>query len=338
MSHPTDLELVDLVDGLLGDIERQEIRRHVSACARCAALVSELIPEEPLAHRRGVAPAGPESLVRGFASNPGIVARGGLWRLEWDGAAEVVLVAAANGPDADVAPVVVDPLVGDEYCRFVSAEDSPLGLTLVVWAGLARRIPMAAFAQQFGMLAADVTARALDTGAGAGLGDQADTAAHSAAAVRARLVMSLHRFNEARWDPPQRATEPFDLIGRLKDVGLKASELARSLGMAPVDITDIARHRRSFTPSQAVLAGEVLGVEPSLLADRPPLDPGLVVELQQPIWRAAISRRATAARTDEQAARMATADAVLTLAARTTGSKRGEPDWAQLVGDELGTT
>lgn len=337
MSHPTDLELVDFVDGLLEEPRRDEVRQHAANCPSCAALIAEAAsPIEDQGHDRPLKVDAPTQMVAGFRAEPGPVARGGMWRLEWAGVAEMVLVDQIEGTRAVVAPMVFDPLAGDERTRLLEASSSPFQLAAAVWTGLRRHAPVSAFAQHFGDVAPDVLDRVLADGHDGELGGVIRSAGEEAAAVRARLIMHLERFQEAKWAPPEAAAELFDVAGRLKQLGLRPSDLATQLDMLPADVTDVLRKRRGFTPTQAKAAAELLGMDPDVLSAAPPAPSALVIELQQPRWRPALIDQARRAGISEHEARTRAVQPVLAMAARTTGEKRGEPDWAQLVGDQLG--
>ena len=335
MSHPSDLELADYVDAELDEATSEEVERHLDSCELCARLVAQA--GTPLPFDEGAAaPIDEESaaaLAVAFGDEPGPVEAGSLWRLEWDGAAEAVLVITVEADKVEIVPVVFDPLVGDEGTRLLEAGESPVRAAGAVWTGLRRRVPLGAFAQYLGACGEDVMERLF--AGGQSLGGPMRSSAEPAARVRARLILHLERLDGARWTPPQAAARPTTVSSRLEQLGMAPTELAKRLGMIPADVTAVLRGRRAFTDSEARAAAGLLGLDPTAIAQPPPVPAGLVIELQKPRWRSALARRGSRLGSTEHEVRARVAAAVMPMAARTTGPRRSEPDWAQLVADQL---
>lgn len=332
MRHPTDLELVDYIDDELDVVRRAEVAAHLDSCTACRALVDDADEALPIPQLRqhGVAEAPAAAVAAAFSTPPGAVERGGLWRVAWSGTAIAVIVVENRGADIDVIPALFAPLVDDDETILLDHSDTTLGVPVTAWIGLRRTLPVAAFSQHLADITPEALARVLQQHSRPAQRRRSP----AAATTRAALVLALGSLQEARLTPPGATPgRPVNLAERINAAGLRPTELAARLGVPPAEITDVLRRRRRFSPDQATVVAELLGLEPGQVSASPAVDEGLLLEVQQPRWRALFEERARQASRSLEQEREAAVRAVLVMAARTTGTHRGTPDWAQLVGD-----
>jgi hypothetical protein len=273
-------------------------------------------------------------------------ARGQLWRVLWDGAAQLVLVFRVTGTGTAVAaPVTVDPPASDEFSVVLDARLTVLGHAVTVWGGLATEIPFFVFDLPIGAVAQTVTEaaeRAAAGGQGAlpegvSAGIPADPPFGMAAGVRADLADTLERFRDATWAPQAQAGRPLRelLMGRA-DVAALMRELSRALGLSLPEVIDLLKGTSSVLPEHVPVIARITGLgEQDVQSAAAPLPDGLVRELDRPRWRRELrARRAPGG--SEAAARLAAAYGTLALTARQTGPASAD-SWPHRIRHYLAT-
>jgi hypothetical protein len=176
--HPLDVDLADLVDGVLAGDRVAALEAHLAACLLCrvkrlrlaAAPLPPPVPARPL-------PPGPAVPVPAVGDHPGAgpPAPGELW-LAGTGERLLVLVLRSGGPAALVAPVTLDVEAADDTAVVVEAAASPLATGLAVYPQLAAELPAAALEERVGVVAggADLPSLLAGTGGGPPVTDAAD--------------------------------------------------------------------------------------------------------------------------------------------------------------------
>jgi plasmid maintenance system antidote protein VapI len=344
--HPSDLELVAWADGDLAGAESSVIGAHMDTCPACRGLIAGLQPPLAPPAFRPAAPTTevlPGSLIEVLAA--GCVAdpdAGQLWRFEWDGRGAVGLIVGLDADTLLVVPAEDDPHLGDDWALLLDEADSPIGLSFVLWTGLAVSLPLRVVNVLLGVVPEPVMTGVQDAlgaraanrlGAADGIG-----AISSVLDERAQLVEGIkRRFAElaaATWLPAA-AGEPARIGDLLQAAGLQATQVADHLGLPPREVLKLVRNQRPLSPEEAVRLAELLGVAPSTLGATVSIPAELVAALDRPHRRAQLRALAEAARTSEAAFRRAEALAILPMAARRTGAPGAGPDWEQLVEDRL---
>jgi plasmid maintenance system antidote protein VapI len=281
-----------------------------------------------------------EVLAAGYVTDP---RAGQLWQLEWDGRGAVGLIVGVDADTLLVVPAEDDPHLGDDWALLLDKADSPIGLSFVLWTGLAVRVPLRVLNVLLGVVPEPVLSRVQDAlGARAanrlGVADGIGAPISSVLDERAQLVEGIkQRFAEvaaATWLPATTG-EPARIGELLQAARLRASQVADHLGLPPKEVLKLVRNQRPLSPEEAIRLAELLGVAPSTLGATLSVPTELVTALDQPHRRTQLRALAEAARTSEAAFRRAEALAILPMAARRAGVPGVGPDWEQLVEDRL---
>jgi hypothetical protein len=308
----------------------------------------------------------PESVLRAgaaAAASPGLLAavhaadraasmpdpsRGQLWRATWEGVTQLVLVLRVTAAGtATVVPVTVDPPASDEASVVADADLTMLGHEATLWGGLAADMPFLVFDVLLGVVAPTIVAAAERVAVGEGrdelpeglrTGSRVESPFDPAAQVRAELSDALDLLGHAAWvasSAPAGKSLPELLKGR-KEVPELLREIAETLGLKPPEVMSIMKGARPVLPDQAPVFARIAGLtEQEVLSAAPPLPDGLILELDRPRWRKALTaRRASAG--SEGAARRSVAYGALALAARQTGASSADP-WPERIRQYLAT-
>ncbi|MGO9334453.1 MAG: zf-HC2 domain-containing protein [Acidimicrobiales bacterium] len=332
MTHPTDLELAQFVDGLLNEQDADVVRRHLDGCAACRALVADIGPANwsrrvPTA----AAPFTSGGLKEGFANVPGDPRPGELWHLEWEEDAALALVLAADLSSVHIVPVVVDTDAADESVVWISADDGPLGVELAAWVGLVISVPLGVLHASFGSVnaaafvqvrQAAATERSLASSGDMIIGGYAHIAA------------VIGRLSAAKWAEAP-AQDPIDLRKRAQDLGISVATLAQGLAVAPGEVTELFRGQRAPSPTEVEALANILQIDVLKLRRTPTIPEDMERSIERPAWRPRLRDRARKLGISEAAARRQLAVDLLPVAARTTGPTRGRPDWNQLIAELL---
>jgi len=152
--HPLDVDLADLVDGLLDDAHSAQLDSHLADCLVCRIKHLRLMGAPPDG-RGGTLPA-PDFVVPSIdrSAEPAV---GDVWLAGGDERVLVLIVRTGDGC-ALVTPVTLDDEAADEEVVIVDAATSPFRTALALYPALAMELPRAALA---GRVATLVTAAGL---------------------------------------------------------------------------------------------------------------------------------------------------------------------------------
>lgn len=289
VEHPHDLMLADYVDGRLDEVGQRKVRSHLGECAACRrdanAMAASDIPQPTLPERS--TPHVPAGLVTAFkrAATPPFAA-GQLWRVEWDGRAGLVVVAA--GPERGGVPAVgaaaADLSRSDEASVVaVPADRSMLGFNLAVHRSVRRLVPGFVFDRMLTELPGI-----------AELLDEPTADLHPldpAARERAAREAQLEFFAQARWWSTPGPVEDVGSLARKRGVTLTA--LVKHLGVSVERGLQLMRGAHPPTRNEAEALGALLDVDPtSIDVDISQVDDEVVVALDDPAWRPRVRARA----------------------------------------------
>jgi len=311
--HPNELDLLDHTTGeaFPGDAE---VAAHVATCAQCAALVQAFATSDPMLdeqqpevvyHR---ATPLTEALVAG-SPQP---AAGQLWRAEWDGLVQLLLVLAATDTTTETVPVI-EAEAADDTC--VEIDRALLGWRAALLAAEAATLPIRVLDLFLGMVDDEVVARVHRVADGeVGDGDPIVSPLDERWGHRVQIHENLAALAEATWVP--HTAEP-GLVDLLRSTWSRPKLLADDLGITPGQATAILAGERPLNDDQRREVGHRLGREIGPAA--PPDDVVWAIDhpTLRPSWRAKARR---AGRQDSPAFRWETySNSNFALAARTTG-------------------
>jgi DNA-binding transcriptional regulator YdaS (Cro superfamily) len=274
--------------------------------------------------------------------------RGQLWRASWDDVTQLVIVLRVTAVgSATVVPVTVDPPASDEASVVADAALTLLGHEATLWGGFAADIPFLVFDVLLGVVAPTIVAAAERAAVGEGsdelpeglrAGSHVESPFDPAAQVRAELSDALDLLRHAAWATPSApAGKPLpELLKGRNDVPALLRKIAETLGLKPPEVMSIMKGARPVLPDQAPVFARITGLtEQEVLSAAPPLPDDLILELDRPKWRKALTaRRASAG--SEGAARRSVAYGALALAARQTGASSADP-WPERIRQYLAT-
>jgi hypothetical protein len=146
--HPLDVDLADLVDGVLDAARADEVEAHLDGCLLCR-LKRRRLDGTP-APGGGGSPLPAPAFVVPATEAGGEPAPDDLW-LAGDGDRLLVFVQAVAGDRVTVAPVTFDVGAADD--ETVIVEQSPFRTSVAVHPALATEIPRAALTARVGALA-----------------------------------------------------------------------------------------------------------------------------------------------------------------------------------------
>jgi hypothetical protein len=152
-AHPLDVDLADLVDGVVEAARAAELEAHLDDCLLCR------IKRERLMRAPPVPATGPQLPPVAFAvpavDDGGDPTEGDLW-LAGDDERVLVLVLRTHGERLLVAPVTFDVEAADEETVVVDAARSPLQIGLAVHPTLATEVPRTVLVGRLGALAGGI--------------------------------------------------------------------------------------------------------------------------------------------------------------------------------------
>lgn len=165
-SHPLDVDLVDLVDGVLDPAGARAVEDHLVTCGACRGKRQRIARTPPIGDvaRRGVeAPAFEPIEVED--ADPSDVGPGELWLTATDDAAMVVVAEVRpEGRGVVVTPVVLDIEVADHGTLVLDRTASPLPVPIAVYDGMLISLPVAALRGRVVPVRADVDLLGLSEG------------------------------------------------------------------------------------------------------------------------------------------------------------------------------
>ena len=145
-THPLEVDLVDLVDGVLDAAAAEAVETHLAGCAACRVKRQRIAQTPPIevARRRGLeAPA--FDLIEVEDADPSDVAAGELWLTAADDAAMVLVAEVRSaGRSVVVAPVVLDVEIADHGTLVLDRAASPLVVPIAIYDGLLTSLPTSA--------------------------------------------------------------------------------------------------------------------------------------------------------------------------------------------------
>lgn len=290
--HPDELDLTDLV---INGTARPEVAEHVLRCAECALDLEQL--------RRDREPWSPAATVAAESQAP---RSGQVWRVRWQGTAELVAVVSVrdDANEVDIAPVLDSSIAVPGRIRI-----EELGSGVAVWP-VRTTLPMRVFDRFVDELAPE-TYHAVGTAA-PGAVEIADVFAPGALDA-ADLLDRLEFLAAATWipttaDPPAhpQLVESFATPSALAAaLGVSAGEARRILGGQRALTADERHHLQRFVPGISAASA----VDPHIVwaMDRPEV---------RPLWEAAATAAGT---TDSPAYRLEMyTSGQFAIAARTT--------------------
>jgi hypothetical protein len=148
-SHPLDVDLADLVDGVLGAARAEQVEAHLEDCLLCQLKHRRLEGAPAPAAGAGPPLAAPAFLVPPAAEAGGEPAAGDLW-LAGDDERLLVLIRSVAGDRATVAPVTFDTEAADDEA--VVVDESPFRTAVAVYPALATEVPRGALRTRLGTL------------------------------------------------------------------------------------------------------------------------------------------------------------------------------------------
>jgi hypothetical protein len=272
----------------------------------------------------------PEDVRAAMAAEPGDPVSGQLWRARWDEIVEFVLLLEVGDDDVSAAPVSLDDRFADADAVILAPAQTSLATRLVVWVGLARRLPMYVLdrrlaAAHLEVANSDWVDRAVS--AGAALGRASVSPLDPVHEARARVVDAVETLGAATWAPA--GTGELDKL--LAAASLGPQQLVDLLGVTPQTALALRRGQAAANPEQAEGLAPVLHIPAMQILEANPAPPqALVQRMSRPRRRAQVARLASRRGVDERSAWLSATYSVGALAARQTASQ-AEPAWDQRI-------
>ncbi len=145
-SHPLDVDLLDLVEGVLDAAGAEAIEGHLAGCVTCRIKRQRIAQAPPI----GVAER-PDVGIPAFDpievedGDPAEAGPGELWLTAPDDAAMVLVTAVGpEGGGVIVAPVVLDVETADEGTLVLDGTASPLAVPIAIYDGMLVSLPTSA--------------------------------------------------------------------------------------------------------------------------------------------------------------------------------------------------
>ena len=329
--HPDELDLMEFIDGTAD----AAVASHVETCPGCQQAISQFVDldgsprawSDPRPVDVEVSPGVVQALEREL---PEQVRAGQLWRARWDDGTLLVYVVRVDSSGGQLAPASLDVHLAEPRTRVVDEDESPLGVTVGIWAARSLHAPVTLLERYLGAVDGDEVAADGLAEAGGELTPLDDRTVYAE-----RLRDALRDLiTAAAWEPDGQA-EPLSLAVVLGRAGLTMADLPELLGIDVPTALDLWRGDVAPSDEQLAaldMAAEVRGsgVVPSQ-ATGPALPPALLLELARPRWKGRVLTAASSRGVSEEAARRAAAsDALgLTLAARR--RRTAVPDWGEIL-------
>jgi hypothetical protein len=283
-------------------------------CEQCAALVHRFETSESMldedqhevAHRRAA------PLAAALTAEPPQPATGQLWRAEWNGLVQLLLIVRATDTTAQAVPVIEAEAADD---RSVRLDQAILGWVAAVLVADVATLPVRVLDLFLGNVDANIIDRVERVSAGEpGDGEPIVSPLDERWGYRVGIHEKLAALASATWIPRSAET---GLVELLRTTWSRPSALAADLGTTFGQATAILAGERPLSEDQRKEVGRLLGREIGPAA--PPDD--VVWALDHPTLRPNWRARALRARTQDSAAfRWYTyTNSNFALAARTTG-------------------
>ncbi|WP_419848824.1 helix-turn-helix domain-containing protein [Candidatus Poriferisocius sp.] len=272
-----------------------------------------------------VEPPSLDALSAAFSASVTDPHQGEIWRAAWGSCIQLVLVVEVGDADIDTVPVSPDMDLGDDETVRVDP-GSPLDHPLGAWCGLRRRLPI----RVLDVCIATVDPSELEAvDRGEGDGPSITSLLDERAQLWKAIADRMAELAAATWFPSN--ADAVDFAVMFHEHGLSPSKLASELGVAPGEVTAIARGERVPSSEQAEILSSLLNVE----ADRLQLvrlDQDLVWALDRPQFRRRLAERGLAEGEPNEAKwRFKVATSELPLAARATRSANERSRWMGLI-------
>lgn len=319
--HPTDRQLVALIDGRLDDDEAVPLRAHIAECPRCQLLVGDADESVGDISTVDFHPMQFESLTEDRDASP---ARGDIWRLSWDDTTALAAVWKAAEDAVAVMPVM-DVIDADEWCAVLdSTITAGLG-DIAVSVAKAIDVPWSVLDARIGEL--------LDIGPISQLRDAMTGIAEAAVDVlRGAPVLSEL---DDRLPVLDEITDTMELLANAvwaRDADAQPAatigyEVALEAGLDVPRALAVGVRGAMPTDDEADLIEAVTGQRPGPA----PIPVALRRTIDQPIRKAAIRARSLAARHSEGIERMQIALAAQPALHAARGTQGAPPDYGLIV-------
>jgi hypothetical protein len=323
--HPNELDLLDLAAGQAFPGEA-EVAAHVATCEQCAAAVQAFAASVPIigdaqtqvVHHRAA------PLAQALHAELPTPAAGQLWRAEWDGVVQLLVVVAATDTTTDAMPVIEADGADDTSLEL---DPSLLGWRAAVIAAEVASVPIRVLDRFLGVVSRNVLDRARAVAAGdPGDGDPIVSPLDERWGHRAQLHENLVALTEATWVPE---TAEVGIVELLRAAWDRPSALAKDLGTTPGHATELLTGKRPLNDDERREVGRRLGRDLGPAAPPAEVLWALDHPTVRPSWRAKALRSGTQ---DTSAFRWATyANSNFALAARTTGGLSERERWLATV-------
>ncbi|MGI8806459.1 MAG: hypothetical protein ACR2KK_01135 [Acidimicrobiales bacterium] len=163
--HPLDIDLADLLDGLLDEPRAADVGAHVDGCLLCRVKRLRLSQAPRAGPMTGTETLPTPTFVPPTVDDEGgVAAIAELWLAGGDERMLVLVLAPHGGERVLVAPVTLDVEAADDEAVILDAQRSPLGTGIVVHPALATALPRAVLVRRVatvadlpGLLAVDGT-------------------------------------------------------------------------------------------------------------------------------------------------------------------------------------
>ena len=275
--------------------------------------------------RGRIEPPSLDALSAAFTSRVTDPSQGEIWRAAWASCVQLVLVVEVGDADVEAIPVSPDVDLADD--KTVSIDPGrPLNHPIAAWCGLRRHLPIRVL--DVCITTVDPTElEAVDRGEGDGpsITSLLDERAQLWKAMADRMA----ELAAATWFPSD--VDAIDFAVMFREHGLSPSKLASELGVAPGEVTAIARGERVLSIEQAEILSSLLNVEADRL-QQVRLDQDLIWALDRPQFRRRLAERGLAEGEPNEATwRFKVATSELPLAARATRSANERRRWMGLI-------
>jgi hypothetical protein len=304
--HLLEVDLADLVDGLLEGNALLSAQQHLDTCPTCRAAFDVEFTELAL----------PSAIAEVPPSEP---AAGEIWRLEWEGVTSTVVVRSVDEL-LSVVPVRFVPMIDLERANY----DRPLLVGADAWrpiGGSTWAVPLGVFRDR---LEASLEER------GPNMVEAVpswDAALSLASTVSESAVLAA-----ASWLPDQSdSAEPFNLLAELEARGATTADVVASTSLRPGDVVRIARSDIAPTDAQAAEIAAFLGVPEAAVGGRVSVPAQLARAIERPAHRLSIKARALQKGITEAVERLTVTQGVQVLSARTSPGGRTVDTWSELV-------
>ncbi len=261
----------------------------------------------------------PESVIHAWNAAPPDPEPGQVWRARWNNDHQLVLLHRTIGSTVTAAPATLEPDLADDTAEVLSAEDTTLGMPLVLWQSLARSLPMRVLDRLAGQLVTAEPEAGQVQPPRPAAGQPVMSPIDPRVLYRARLEDTMAALADARWAPQGTGT----LGGLLAEAGFGPEELCDALGVTPQQALAVLRGDAPISEDQAEALTVTTGLSVvALMNSNPELPPDLVNRLDRPACRARVGELARRRQVGELRTWQSVGFAIAALAARQTGPGR----------------